>query len=101
MTAGKSKIMLVRITPKSEDDMEFLRSLQDNKMGLKMQFWRTADEVDRHVDVWISDKSIDKLREMLNFREIPYEIIIYDAANMDGLKDISWKNIEVFDEYYQ
>ena len=66
-----------------------------------MQIWRFADEVERHVDIWVSPKTFGKFDRLMRDNGLAYEIVIKDLNQIDDLKDISMNNIEMFDDYYQ
>ncbi|XP_066918772.1 carboxypeptidase B-like [Clytia hemisphaerica] len=94
------KVMLLRVTPTNEQQLDFLTSLKTYKGDLKIQLWRHPDEVDRHVDVWISPKSIDKFKKLSGALNMTYEVLtknIFDEWD----KEYSMNNIEDFDMVYQ
>jgi len=93
--------MLLRVVPRTESQVDFLHSLKNTRQGLKMQIWRFADEVERHVDIWVSPKTFGKFDRLMRDNGLAYEIVIKDLNRIDDLKDISMNNIEMFDDYYQ
>ena len=62
--------------------------------------WRHPDQIDRHVDVWISPKSISEFNKLTGAINMTYEVLtknIFDKWD----KKYSMNNIEDFDMIYQ
>merc|ERR1712168_421314 len=66
-----------------------------------MQFWRPPDQVDRHVDIWITRGSFQIYRTLIMLEELPYEILCRDIVKKVGKPTISMNNIEDYDDIYQ
>lgn len=97
----KKKVMLLRIVPRDEKQLEFLKSLKKYRGNLKMQIWRHPDEVDRHVDIWLSPKSIDEFDSLCRNMNVTYEIITKNIYDEWENKRFSMSYIEDFDKHYQ
>ena len=66
----------------------------------QIQLWRHPDQIDRHVDVWISPKSISEFNKLTGAINMTYEVLtknIYDQWD----KKYSMNNIEDFNKVYQ
>jgi len=97
----KKRVMLLRVVPKDEQQLQFLSSLKTFKGNLKIQLWRHPDEIDRHVDVWISPRSINEFDQLTKTMNITYEILTKNIYDEWGNKKYSMNNIEDFDLVYQ
>ena len=96
-----SAVMLIRVTPRTTRQYKFLKSLQSDKGGLRMQFWRHPDQINRHVDILITRKSFRAYKTLLSIEDLPYKIISRDIVRELGEPSISMNNIEDYDGIYQ
>ena len=69
--------------------------------SFQSQFWRSPDSVNRHVDIWLPQKSTRMLENILNKVNLTIETIISkNDSSVDGFKNITMKNLEIFDKRY-
>lgn len=67
----------------------------------QIQLWRHPDELDRHVDIWISPKSLEEFNKLSGALNLTYEMLTKNIYDEWGNKKYSMNNIENFDLVYQ
>jgi len=100
-TLDNKAIMLVRMIPRTAIQLELLESLKNERQGLRIQFWRHPDKVNRYCDVWISRISLDDFRTILYQVGLKFTILSKDIVKEVGKPDIKMNNIEDYDSVYQ
>ena len=68
---------------------------------MQLQVWRHPDKINQHVDVWLAQSSLRQFTKLCIDSNLSYEIIIKDINENLGESNISMKNIEQFDQFYQ
>lgn len=96
-----ASVMLLRLTPRTLEQLDFLDSLKNERRGLRMQFWRHPDKLHRHVDVFLSETSLTSFRKLIGKVGMKYDIISDDIVVETGKPHISMNNIEDYDSIYQ
>jgi len=96
----KPSVMLLRVVPTSEQQLDFLHSIKNDRSDLRIQIWRHPDKLLRHVDVWLSETSLDKFGELLNSVDLKYKVVCKDIIKEAGKPDITMNNIQDYDSAY-
>jgi hypothetical protein len=74
---NETKQQVIRIVPKTKDDVSYLKELYNAQVELKLDFWQTSTVVGRNVDVMLATTSC--LINQLHQRNINYTVIIDDV----------------------
>ncbi|XP_057292860.1 carboxypeptidase B-like isoform X1 [Hydractinia symbiolongicarpus] len=98
---GQPRVMLIRVVPNTTQQLEFLKTFKQQKHGLRLQLWRHPDVIERHVDIWLSGSSYDAFEKVCIKKKINFEIVHNNIYNEIKKENISMKNIEDFEDYYQ
>lgn len=72
---------VIRIFPGSNDELEFLSSLQNNQ-DLELDFWKAPHKVGLAVDIHVTEHAYKILAVMLKERNMKFQIVIFDVEKL-------------------